>query len=201
MNGRRRPLLSALVTAAAFGAVAGHSATYVVAIPDPATRRVFLTATGHDYWPAAVPAALILGVFAGVSTLIRHLGADRESDPAGGWSWSRTIGVLGLLQCGIFLTQETLERIAVGAPLGTMLQGHLLPIGLLVQLGVAAVVAVVLFVLARTAEIFAAALARGVARGRVARSFGPRALALHARLDPSSSAIRAPPSTASSPVI
>jgi hypothetical protein len=200
MNGRRRPLLSTLVTAAAFGAVAGHTVTYMVAVPNAATRRLFLAATGHGYWPAAVPAALVLGIFAAVSTLIRHVGLDGETDSARGWSWGRTVAILGLLQAGIFLTQETIERVAAGAPLGTLLQDHVLAIGVLVQVGIAAVVAAVLFVLARTAEVLAAALSRRPTRDHATPSFPrPARRALRPRVGSSPGAIRAPPALAPSP--
>jgi hypothetical protein len=101
MYGHRRPPLSTLLTAAAFGAVAGHAVTYMVAIPDPVTRQLFLAATGHGYLPAVVPAALILGIFAALSTVIRHLGGHRENS-VDRWTWGRTIETLGLLQCAIF---------------------------------------------------------------------------------------------------
>jgi hypothetical protein len=199
MNGRPRPLLSTLVTAAAFGAVAGHTLTYMIAVPNPATRRLFLSTTGHGYWPAALPAALVLGVVAAVSTLIRHFGIDDENGSARGWSWGRTVALLGLLQGGIFLTQETIERLAARAPLATLFHDHVLPIGVLVQFGVAAIVAVVLFVLARTAEAVAAALSRRPTHDRAAPSFARRAeRALRPRLASSPRAPRAPPALAPS---
>jgi hypothetical protein len=197
MYGHRRPPLSTLLTAAAFGAVAGHALTYIVAIPDPVTRQLFLAATGHGYLPAAVPAALILGFFAALSTVIRHLGGARESSVER-WTWGRTIETLGFLQCGIFLTQETIERIAVRAPAGTLFHDHVLPIGLLVQLGVAVVVTLVLFTLGRTVEAIAAALSRRAPAPRESRSFAPVPLSgLRSRLVAIAGSIRAPPAIAS----
>jgi hypothetical protein len=194
MNGQRRPPLSTLLTAAAFGAVAGHSLTYLAAVPDPATRRVFLTATGHGYWPAAVPAALVLGVFAGLSTMIRHLGLDADGGRASGWSWRRVLPLLGLFQVLIFLGQETLERAIARAPFGTLFHDHVLLVGVLVQVVVAATVAIVLFLLARTAEIVAAVLTRGRIQSRTAASFPrPIVATLHPRLVEVAGSIRAPP--------
>ena len=201
MFGHRRPPLSTLVTAAAFGALAGHAVTYMVAIQDPSTRQLFLAATGHGYLPAVVPAALILGIFAGLSTVIRHLGGDRESS-ADRWTWGRTIGTLGLLQCGIFLTQETIERIAVGAPPETLFRDHVLPIGLLVQIVVAVVVTLVLFALARTVEAVVAALSRRGPAPREGRSLAPVPMAgLRSRLVAVAGSIRAPPAIASSSLV
>jgi hypothetical protein len=193
MNGRRRPLWSTLVTAAAFGAVAGHTLTYAVAVPNPGARRLFLSATGHAYWPAALPAALVLGIFAALSTVIRHFGLDGTTRSARRWSWGRTVALLGLLQAGIFLTQETIERVAAGAPLGTLFHDHVLPIGVVVQLLVAVVVAVVLFVLARTAEVVAAVRSRRTTHGRGVTypRLAPRVP--RPRLVASPAAIRAPP--------
>jgi hypothetical protein len=201
MFGHRRPPLSTLVTAAAFGAVAGHAVTYMVAIPDPVTRQLFLAATGHGYLPAVVPAALILGIFAALSTVIRHLGGHRENS-VDRWTWGRTIETLGLLQCAIFLTQETVERVAVGAPLGTLFHDHVLPIGLLVQVGVAVVVTVVLFALGRTVEAVAAALSRRAPAPREGRSFSPvPSSGLRSRLVAVAGSIRAPPRVASSSLV
>ena len=197
MSGHRRPPLSTLLTAAAFGAVAGHALTYMVAISDPVTRQLLLAATGHGYLPAVVPAALILGIFAALSTVIRHLGGHRENS-VDRWTWGRTIETLGLLQCAIFLTQETIERIAVGAPLETLFHDHLLPIGLLVQLGVAVVVTLVLFALGRTVEAVAAALSRRAPVPRGGRSFAPVPMSsLRSRLVAVAGSIRAPPAMAS----
>jgi hypothetical protein len=201
MYGHRRPPLSTLLTAAAFGAVAGHAVTYMVAIPDPVTRQLFLAATGHGYLPAIVPAALILGIFAALSTVIRHLGGHRENS-VDRWTWGRTIETLGLLQCAVFLTQETVERVAVGAPLGTLFHDHVLPIGLLVQVGVAVVVTVVLFALGRTVEAVAAALSRRAPAPREGRSFAPVPTSgLRSRLVAVAGSIRAPPRVASSSLV
>jgi hypothetical protein len=201
MYGHRRPPLSTLVTAAAFGAVAGHAVTYMVAIPDPVTRQLFLATTGHGYLPAVVPAALTLGIFAALSTVIRHLGGDRENSVER-WTWGRTIETLGFLQCAIFLTQETVERVAVGAPLGTVFHDHVLPIGLVVQLGVAAVVTLVLFALGRTVEAVAAALSRRAPTPREGRSFAPVAMrGLRSRLVAVAGSIRAPPTIAFSSLV
>jgi hypothetical protein len=201
MYGHRRPPLSTLVTVAAFGAVAGHAVTYMVAIPDPVTRQLFLAATGHGYLPAVVPAALILGIFAALSTVIRHLGGDRENS-VDGRTWGRTIETLALLQCAIFLTQESVERVAVGAPLGTVFHDHVLPIGLLVQLGVAVAVTLVLFALGRTVEAAVAVLSRRTPTPREGRSFAPVPLSdLRSRLVAVVGSIRAPPTVALSSLV
>jgi len=190
------------VTAAAFGAVAGHAVTYMVAIPDPATRQLFLAATGHGYLPAVVPAASILGIFAALSTVIRHLGGDRETYPTDRWTWDRTIGTIGFLQCGIFLTQETIERVAVGAHPATLFHDHVLPIGLLVQLGVAVVITLVLFALGRTVEVVAAALSQRAPAPHEGRSFAAVPMSgLRSRLVAVAGSIRAPPALASSSLV
>jgi hypothetical protein len=144
---------------------------------------------------------LILGIFAALSTVIRHLGGHRENS-VDRWTWGRTIETLGLLQCAIFLTQEAVERVAVGAPLGTLFHDHVLPIGLLVQLGVAVVVTLVLFALGRTVEAVAAALSQRAPAPREGRSFAPVPTSgLRSRLIAVAGSIRAPPTVASSSLV
>jgi hypothetical protein len=66
---------------------------------------------------------------------------------------------LALLQAAIFAVQEIVERAAVGYPLDSLSTDRLLSIGVLVQAGVAVLVATLLVCLGRAAEAVGRALA------------------------------------------
>jgi hypothetical protein len=103
----------------------------------------------------------VCGLASVASSLIRQfraglLAARRPPER----SLGRLAGRLAMLQVGIYLVQETLERVAVGASPGSLLQGRLLAVGVVAQLLVALVLAVVLRAAGLVAESAGPALGR-----------------------------------------
>jgi hypothetical protein len=150
-----------LTGVAVAGAVIGHTLAYALAVPQPGTRLVLLATTGHTYWSTAIAVAVVCGLASVASSLIRQfraglLAARRPPER----SLGRLAGRLTLLQVGIYLVQETLERVAVGASPGSLLQGRLLAVGLVAQLVVALALAVVLRAAGLVAESAGRALRR-----------------------------------------
>jgi hypothetical protein len=134
-----------LTGVAVAGAVAGHTLAYAAAVPDPGTRLVLLARTGHTYWSTAIAVAVVCGLASMASSLIRPfragLLATRRSPER---SLGRLAGRLAMVQVGIYLVQESLERVAAGASPGSLLHGRLLAVGLAAQLVVALILAAVL---------------------------------------------------------
>jgi hypothetical protein len=152
---RRLPLAGAAVA----GAVVGHGVAYALAVPQPARRLALLAGTGHQYWSAAIAAAIVLGLGSLVATLARSFRAGLTSggrlaaEPPG-----RLAGRLALLQVTIYLVQELIERAAAGVPLGGPVNGRLLLGGVAVQLAVAAALALALAWAGRVAQVAGRAL-------------------------------------------
>jgi hypothetical protein len=139
------------------GSVVGHNLTYGLTVPDARARQVLLLDAGHRYWPAAMAAAVVFGVVAVLGTTIRHFRSGQRigvASPPGPLGIARTLAVL---QVGIFVVQETIERLTVGAPLGYLYRHQIAP-GIAVQIVVAAVAALLLALVARGAETAGAAL-------------------------------------------
>jgi len=157
---------------AAAGAVVGHMLAYALAVPEGAARLALLLTTGHAYWSAAIAAGLVLGFVSLATTVLRHFragllpGQPRPAMPLG-----RLAAQLAGFQVAIYLVQEMLERVAVGAPLASMLEARLLGVGVVVQVAIAFCLAVLL----RTAGAAAEAAGRvlRLLRGRAAAVFRP----------------------------
>jgi hypothetical protein len=143
-----------LVGAAIGGAAVGHVLIYLVTVPDPHTRGMVLAETGHGYWSMAVGAAVMFGLLSAGATIARHCARGwHRARPSGGQDRLRQLaGQLAVLQAGIYMTQEVLERLAAGAPLTGLAQHQLLTLGIPVQLLIGVGVAAVLTLLGRTAE-------------------------------------------------
>jgi hypothetical protein len=158
-------LLGRLGTAAtaAVGVVIGPLATYVLAVGDEALRHSLLSRTGHGYLATAVAGALVIGAVTAASVVVRHLRPPpvHHRDE----SLLRFILRLGALQALIFAALEVTERMVSGASLGTLIDQHLLVLGLPVQLLVALAVALGLRALAAAATVVARAI-----RPRLVRS-------------------------------
>jgi hypothetical protein len=154
---RRLPLAGAAVA----GAVAGHGLAYALAVPQPGPRLALLTGSGHQYWSAAIAAAIVLGLGSLGATLARSFraGLRPEGRPAGE-PLGRLAARLALLQVTIYLVQELIERLAAGVPLWGPVDGRLLLTGVTVQLLVAAGLALALAWAGRVAEVAGRALRR-----------------------------------------
>ena len=184
-----------LAGAASAGALAGHSIAYVLAVRNAGLRDALLMATGHRYWPAAVAVAAVAGAFGVGSIAVGHFGRGlRLAEPAPKAGVFARAGTLAGLQVGIFLIQESLERLAIGSPISAFFHGHLLLIGLGVQVGVAFLVALLLGFLASAAEAAGRALATPARRSPRSAHQRPRSGAEPAsRILVRTGGIRAPP--------
>ena len=94
MDRRQTPALLLLATAWA-GAVAGHTLTYLLAVPAAGARDALLASTGHDYWSAAVAVAVALGVASAGGVVVRHF--------RGGLRGERTMDLHGVPRLAILL--------------------------------------------------------------------------------------------------
>jgi hypothetical protein len=163
----------------AAGLVVGHFLSYLIAIPDPARRARVLAHTGHAYLHLAGDIAVILGfaavVTAGLQALNRRDAGARSSTRHLAWR-------LGALQAGAFITMELGERITSHGALGELFTDHLLGIGVIVQLGVAAIGALLLRWIGRAAVRMADALASRPRRRPASFHWAPRTSTPRSRL-------------------
>jgi hypothetical protein len=148
-----------LTGVAVAGAVVGHMVAYVLAVPSPTVRVALLGATGHAYWTAAIAAASVLGLASLATTLGRRVRAGLlASRPQPDERLGRVAAQLAGFQVAIYLVQETLERLEAGIPAHALLDRRLLVTGVIVQLAIAVVLAVLLTVVGRVAEAVGRAL-------------------------------------------
>lgn len=181
------PRALSLVALSAAGLVGGHALGYALVVPDPLHRSALLSGTGHGYMPS-LPWTLVV---CGVAALVTGLSAGyvhRGSPSRGAFRLARPLVVA---QAGAFVVIELVERIWSGASLGT-LSASLLVVGVLVQLLVAVVAALVLVGLHK-----AGAILRGRPRVTPAQSACSRLPHVHPRADGASFCaarrVRAPP--------
>jgi hypothetical protein len=152
MAGGNRPRLLTLGIAGV-GVLVGHWLSYLVDVPDAAARTATLQATGHGYLgiagelTSAVLALSIVGVFLGA--LVDRTGVPRVT---------RSLAPrLVLLQVGAFVGMELAERVLSGSPIGDLVRGGILPVGVLVNAAVALLGAAILRRVLRLAERVAGA--------------------------------------------
>jgi hypothetical protein len=141
------------------GAVVGHMLAYALAAPEGAARLALLLTTGHAYFSAAIAAGLVLGLVSLASTLLRHFRAGLLPDqPPPEVPLGRLAAQLAGFQVAIYLVQEALERVAVGAPVASLLDPRVLGVGVAVQVAIAICLAILL----RTAGAAAEAAGRAL---------------------------------------
>jgi hypothetical protein len=134
------------------GVVAGHVVAYGLGIPDHAHRTHYLTATGHAYWPLAVAAACSAGLLAAAVVAATRL-RTRTGGPLPEPIVLRAlIPQLAALQILIYLALEVIERLASDAPMGTDLATALLVRGVISQIVIACIAALLVAWLARLVE-------------------------------------------------
>jgi hypothetical protein len=133
---------------AVLGLVAGHGIAYLIAIPDAQRRTAVLQSTGHAYLPLLVEIGLILAVAGAARLVMRAFGSGGRVRDG---SLVRTAAGLGALQVVAFVVLEVVERLLTHMPLHELVSDHVLGIGVVVQLGVAMVGALVLRAMTRTA--------------------------------------------------
>jgi hypothetical protein len=180
MSSDRAGVSSRFVPVAALGGVVlGHWITYLIVFPRAAGREATLAGTGHGYLPAAAALAIACALLAGSGAVLEQVrrvlrrSHARTGDPIG----SAAIR-LATLQSSLFVVQEVLERLRVGAPLSALGRGGFLLVGISVQIAVAVAIALVLAILARGAAAVARALATREVAPNAADVLAP------ARLDP-----------------
>jgi len=147
----RRPLIW-IAALALSGVAAGHAVAYYLVAPGAGQRNALLAQTGHSYWNVAVTAAILselVGVFALAVAHFRagHAGAARLR-----LGFPSLAGRLAAMQVAAFSALEVAERVRTGVPLGEMFHNQLFPIGVGIQLLVAAAGALLLLWLATAAE-------------------------------------------------
>ena len=142
----RRPVPRGLVLSIAFfGVFVGHALTYVLLASNAAVRSAMLQATGHGYLPVTTHAGLALALLGLAGLFVAGLGgADVVPTRA------RLTGLVASFQILTFAVIEVAERLAVHAPMHDL--AHVLPVGTIVQLGVAIVVAAVIRLVLRAAQ-------------------------------------------------
>jgi len=139
------------------GLIVGHLLSYLIAIPDPARRAVVLAHSGHAYLHLAGDVAVILGFASAVTVGLR---ATAERDATDRSSAARLALRLGALQAGAFIAMELGERLVSGIGFGELFADHLFGIGIVVQLAIAGVGALLLRWIGRVAVRIVEALAR-----------------------------------------
>jgi len=132
-----------ILSIACFGVFVGHAITYVVLAGNPVVRSTMLHATGHGYLPVTVHATLALAVIGLAGMFLAQIGAPRTTG-------SRLTGRVATFQVLVFAAIEVAERVAARVPLHDL--SHVLPIGTIVQIGVALVVAAVIRIILRAGE-------------------------------------------------
>jgi hypothetical protein len=144
------------------GLVGGHALGYAIAVPDDVHRTALLGATGHGYMPSMSRLAVMLGVAA----VVGGIALGYLHRPRGGrFALARTAVMFALLQCGGFVALEIVERVLASAPLGSLSIG-LLVAGLLSQIVVAIVLALVLVGLRTLGSWLGVSAGAPVASGR-----------------------------------
>ena len=143
--GRRRFVT---LSVAAAGVLAGHWLTYLVSVPDARARTATLAATGHGYLSLV---GELVTALAAMSIAAMFVGAlvDAASGPRPG----RALALrLSAIQVAAFCAMEVLERVMAGSPVGALARSAILPVGVLANVGVALLGAIVLRWILRTAD-------------------------------------------------
>jgi len=142
----RRPVPRGLILSIAFfGVFVGHAVTYVVLAGNATVRSAMLQATGHGYLSVTTHAGLALAMVGLAGLFLAGLGGAAVAP-----SPARLGARVATFQIVTFTVIEIAERVAVHAPLHDLT--HVLPVGTLVQLGIAIVVAAVIRLVLRTAD-------------------------------------------------
>jgi hypothetical protein len=146
-----------LFATALAGLVGGHLLGYLFAIPNAGARDTLLASTGHSYLSKALIVASAAAIVAGATASL--LGAARARTPGRGSLSYRSVALhLAGLQLSGFLLLEVAERLLAGVQ-GPDLLSPVLIVGLPLQAVVAAAGALVLVLVARTAEAVVRAFA------------------------------------------
>lgn len=148
MRGTHPRRTVATVGVAGAGLVLGHWVAYALGTPHAHAREELLHATGHGYLPYATQVALLAGAIGLVALFLA-----RFSHREGRGSFGADAAVLAAVQSITFVAMEVGERLASGASLHDLAHGHVLTIGLAVQILVAIAGAFALRLTDRAAEV------------------------------------------------
>lgn len=165
-----------LLCAALCGVIAAHALAYVLVFPQSDLRHHTLGLTGHAYWPSAVLVAVALGIATVGARTVRELRGDEPRVGA-----RAAVLRLALTQGVVFVALETLERAAAGVPLGSLVEGFLLPVGIATQALVAALIVVAVRLLARGAAALIRSLRRSPRSRATRRAARPTAASVSRR--------------------
>jgi hypothetical protein len=139
---------------AAGGVLAGHWLTYVLVDPDAHQRTTELASTGHAYLGLANDLSLV-AAFVALSAIFLGGLTHRESTMP---PLRALTARLATFQMVAFAVMELLERLSAGAPVAGVLHHGILPVGLLIQVGIATLAAIVIRWLLRAADRIESAL-------------------------------------------
>jgi hypothetical protein len=140
------------------GVVAGHSLTYLAALPGSNERGAYLAATGHSYWRNALVLALLLEVLGLGVVAMRGFRAGLRGTLPIEHSGPQLAMRLAVIQVGAFGALEAGERLVSGAAVAGMFSHHLFVLGIAIQLLVAVAGALLLRWLAAAAGAIGACI-------------------------------------------
>ena len=163
-KGSTRLLLGGM---AAAGIVAAHLLAYLFAVPDPHDRVHVLESTGHGAW--SYLAAVCLGLL--VAGLLRYVVGSFRGDGELTAPFIAIAGRLAVLQLGGFLGLEALERLSIDHSVSGLFAEPAIQLGLLLQLAIALVGALVLMMLTRVIRSVLARRSQPEATSDPVRSF------------------------------
>lgn len=187
---RRRSVLGI----AAGGVLLGHAITYALADPNAHERTADLARTGHAYLGIANDLGLVVALVALSAVFLGGLTRGHGDLP----SLRGVTGRLAVFQMMAFASMELLERISAGAPMTGVLHHGILPLGLVIQVVVAALGALIIRWLLRAADRIAWALGRAPAPfDRATAAFTIPTFHVPARPALAAAGIRGPPLLAS----
>ena len=139
-----------LAAVAAVSVLVGHWAGYLAAVPDAGLRETVLLDSGHAYWVLAVKLAMLLGVASlaasGFDAVRRGVGGAAAPEA---WTLPRALVALLTIQLGSFTILEVSERVLAGEPLTDLVHHNVFAWGLLAQLLIAPLGALLLVWLGR----------------------------------------------------
>lgn len=139
------------------GVLTGHALTYVMLGGGSDSS---LVASGHGYLGAATrigSAVILLALVVAFAGRFRQALAQEGPDLP---SLHRLAARLGAAQVAMFAVQEVAEQSATGADLGALVHRGILPIGVLVQVALAVLGALLLARILRTADALGRTLGR-----------------------------------------
>ena len=128
----------------------GHTIAYLIALPVADDRASVLDVSGHGYWSSATLLAMVLFSWAVATHVREHFQAGRNH---AGPPSTRGLGRrLAVAQVVLFVLLELTERAVSGEQLTSLEDHHLLLIGVITQVVVAAGLANLCSWLARAAS-------------------------------------------------